>query len=220
MLQIDASIPVLTEPADKPLVLQMSEDAFEVFSRGEFASKAEWANGEVMVPMAASIKHVDIQAFLLALLYFFCKPRKLGKVFGENAQLRFSTLKTRRTPDVAFLSAERLNLERETYIEGAPDLVIEIVSPDSVSRDWRDKYLEYEAAGVREYWVVDPQSEQVEACMLSETGEYSKIPVIESQIRSRVLAGFFLQPEWLWLDDLPNPLEILAKFTPSESTAY
>ncbi|RME45672.1 MAG: Uma2 family endonuclease, partial [Caldilineae bacterium] len=84
-----------------------------------------------------------------------------------------------------------------------------IVSPESVARDWREKYLEYEAAGVREYWVVDPMAERVEAYALSDEQRYTLLPEKEGRIESRLLPGFFLQPAWLWQETLPNPLEIL-----------
>ncbi|MGQ9574940.1 MAG: Uma2 family endonuclease [Thermoguttaceae bacterium] len=51
---------------------------------------------------------------------------------------------------------------RASDLHGAPVLAIEIVSPDSEARDWREKDLEYESGGVREYGVIDPMSRHVE----------------------------------------------------------
>lgn len=149
----------------------------------------------------------------LTLLNIFCAQRRLGLVLGENAQVRFERLRRRCTPDILFLSHDRLNQRRKTYIEGAPDLVMEIVLPDSVARDWREKYLEYEAAGVREYWVVDPMAERVEAYVLNAQQRYERLEMQTGKIASRVLPGFYLKPEWLWQDELPNPMDVLAELS-------
>lgn len=86
---------------------------------------------------------------------------------------------------------------------------MEIVTAESQSRDRRDKYLEYEKAGVREYWIVDPLSQTVEAYALSPTQTYSLIPETDGRIPSTVLPGFYLKPAWLWQEKLPDAIGIL-----------
>jgi len=71
-------------------------------------------------------------------------------VLSEPFQIRFPKLRRRRSPDIIFIAKQHLSNLRETYLEGPPDLIVEIVSWESQSRDRRDKYLEYQAAGVRE----------------------------------------------------------------------
>jgi Uma2 family endonuclease len=199
----------------KPLRLRMTEAEFEEFTDDEFNRKAEWVDGEVIVPMATSIKHADILLFLLTLMHMFCLKQKLGRVLGPDSQIRFQALQRRRTPDILFLSNERLHQIRETYVEGAPDLAVEIVSPDSVVRDWREKYFEYQDAGVREYWVIDPMSKHVEVYALNDEGQYERIKMRKGRINSHVLSGLYLKPAWLWQDELPNPMDILAEFSAS-----
>jgi Uma2 family endonuclease len=83
--------------------------------------------------------------------------------------------------------------------------VVEIVSEDSRTRDRRDKYFEYETAGVREYWMVDPDNREARFLGLGPNGRYAPLPVDQSGVfRSTVLPGFWLRVEWLWQDPLPN----------------
>jgi Uma2 family endonuclease len=71
-------------------------------------------------------------------------------------------------PDVLYVSPDHADRIGEQEIEGAPDLVMEVVSPSTSHRDVFDKKRLYETHGVREYWIVDPDSETVEVHALSD----------------------------------------------------
>lgn len=190
-----------------PSRLRMTENEFVIWCDED--TKAEWVDGEVIVHSPANKQHVDLVGFLLVVLRLFVLQRDLGAVFGPELQLRFAELRRRRVPDILFVSKARLEIIQPSHVEGAPDLVMEIVSPDSPARDWRDKYLEYEAVGVREYWVIDPMSQKVEAYALGEERRYALIEPRQDAIHSTVLTGLYLKPAWLWQDPLPNPLDVL-----------
>lgn len=171
--------------------------------------KAEWIDGEVILMSPASTRHVDLVGFLNSILRMFVVKHDLGAVYGPELQIRFEALRRRRVPDLLFVARERLDIIKANHVEGPPDLVIEVVSPDSPARDWREKYLEYEAAGVAEYWVIDPMAERMEVYALAEQEKYELVREENNLIHSTVLAGFFLKPAWLWPFPLPNPLEVL-----------
>ena len=84
---------------------------------------------------------------------------------------------------------------RNTW-NGAPDLIVEIVSPNSQSRDRREKYLEYQSNGGREYWLIDPENQTVEMYSLSAAGKYSLIPERGGVIKSKVLRGLYIDLVW------------------------
>lgn len=105
-----------------------------------------------------------------------------------------------------------MHLFRSRYFDGAPDVVVEIVWPDSRVRDRGEKFYEYEAAGVREYWLVDPDRQQAGFYRLDERGRYRMVvPDSQGVFRSEAVPGFWLSIEWLWQDPLPDEGEILAR---------
>jgi Uma2 family endonuclease len=83
------------------------------------------------------------------------------------------------------------------------------VSPESVIRDWHDKYREYETEGVGEYWVIDPQQQRVELFQLGENGRYAPAELMEGKLQSSAIPGFYLRPEWLWNDPMPLEFDVL-----------
>ena len=73
-------------------------------------------------------------------------------------------------PDLVYVSRGRLDIISRRGIEGAPDLVVEILSPSTRARDRGIKLRRYAAAGVPHYWIVDPCSRELEARRLTERG--------------------------------------------------
>ena len=169
---------------------------------------AEWVDGEVII-MSVNLQHAELFAFLFALLHSFVEDRDIGKILTEPYQIRFARQKSRRSPDIFFVNHDTASKHRQQGLEGAADLILEIISPDSQSRDRREKFLEYEAAGVREYLIVDPMSKSVEVYALGKDRKYHQIEARDGAIRSAVLAGFYLKPEWLWRAKLPKVSTLL-----------
>jgi Uma2 family endonuclease len=161
-------------------------------------TRAEWVDGEVVMMAPVSLEHADLGLWLASVLRFFVEHHDLGMVYGPEYMVRLGKERRRRMPDVLFVAKSRSAILRPNHVEGAPDLIIEVVSPDSTSRDWREKYLEYEQAQVREYWIVDPISRRMEAHALSRAKKYHPIEVKDGRIASALLPGFHLKPEWLF----------------------
>ena len=187
--------------------LRMTEDEFVAWCDED--TWAEWVDGEVIMHSLSNFRHVDLAGFLIVVLRGFVTHFDLGVVASPEFQIRLGELRRRRVPDLFFVAKGRLDLIQSDHFEGAPDLVIEIASPDSMARDWREKYWEYRTAGVREYWIIDPMAQRVEVCRLTDDGEYVVIDPQEGRLGSTVLPGFYLRPAALWQDTLPNPLAVL-----------
>jgi Uma2 family endonuclease len=93
-----------------------------------------------------------------------------------------------------------------TFVDGPPDLVIEISSPGSRGLDRGEKFFEYAEAGVAEYWLIDPERKRVEAYRRGgEGGAYDPVPLGEPPVlRSEALPGMGIAVEWLWAEPLPK----------------
>ncbi|MGD9101504.1 MAG: Uma2 family endonuclease [Anaerolineae bacterium] len=174
---------------------------------------AEWIalpgkeEGEVLMMSPASGRHQDLVRFLTAVLGIYVETRGLGMIRPAPFQMK---LAHGREPDLLFVATEHLGRLREAFLDGPADVVIEIISPESVSRDRGEKFYEYEAGGVREYWLIDPLRQVAEFYCLGERGHYGvALAGREGVYRSEVLAGFWLRVEWLWQEPLPKTLDVL-----------
>ncbi|HID64243.1 MAG TPA: Uma2 family endonuclease [Anaerolineae bacterium] len=183
----------------------MTEEEFETWCDEDV--KAEYVDGEVIVHSPVSTRHSDTVWFIGYLLRTIVQQHDLGRVLGPEVQVRLRP-GLRRVPDLLFVTKGRADIIQPTLVEGAPDLIVEIVSPDSVERDWREKYLECQTAGVGEYWVVDLEYQRLAVYRLDEQGRYQAVPAEEGLYRSQVLPGFWLRAEWLWQEPLPNELDV------------
>ncbi len=181
--------------------------------RNEYADediKAEWTDGEVIVMAPVSREHSDLNVWLLRLVAEFVEHQDAGQVLGSEFPIRLATIRRVRSPDVMYVGKAQFSKLHPTYLDGAPDLIMEIVSPDSEARDWRDKYGDYQSTGVREYWVVDPLSKRLDAYTLGRSKQYSLIqPDDAGRIHSKVLKGLFVDPQWLWRTPLPKLIGVL-----------
>ncbi len=179
---------------------------------------AEWVDGEVIVHMPPKPIHQELAVFLIELLGLFTKFFGLGNIYTAPLQMKLPN-GPGREPDILFVSKDHAARVIEDRLDGPADLVIEIISDDSVSRDREDKFYEYEAGGVPEYWILDPRPNRRRAFFyhLDERGQYRPIPIGPDGIyRSRALPGFWLNVTWLQGDEYPDPLSALAEIVGPE----
>jgi Uma2 family endonuclease len=194
--------------AEQPAPLRMTYEEFLEWANED--TRAEWVNGEVVWMSPVSDPHQDLGGWLFTLLFSFVDDRKLGKIRYENYQMKTGPDLPGRQPDILYVASEHVSRFKGTHLEGPADIVIEIVSPDSRGRDRGDKFAEYEAGGVPEYWILDQPRRQAEFNLLGPDGRYHLAPIGEDGIfHSRALPGFWLKVDWLWQDPLPSVREVL-----------
>lgn len=172
-------------------------------------TQAEWVDGEVVMVSPASKRHQEIIGFLSGILVPYTQVRDLGTVLTAPFQMYLADVQRGREPDVLFVAKEHLHRLQETHLNGPADLAIEILSPESRLRDRGEKLAEYEAAGVHEYWIIDPDEKRADFYVLGDDGRYDRRRPEGGRYHSGVLAGFELRVEWLWAEPLPPVLSVL-----------
>ncbi len=144
----------------------------------------ELLDGELVMAPSPNVPHQDISGSLFVLLKLFVDRTGLGRVFHAPLDVVLSTTSVVQ-PDLLFISNERDQILTEANIQGAPDLVVEVLSPSTTSRDWRIKLDLYAQHGVREYWVVDPDGQRIWVMVgnegaLNEVANYGRGDILTS----------------------------------------
>jgi Uma2 family endonuclease len=121
----------------------------------------ELIHGELILAPSPVTQHQRISRNLFEILIGFVRTQNLGELFYAPMDVVLSDYDVFQ-PDILFISRNRLHIIGDSNIQGAPDLVIEILSPSTESRDRGIKLEQYLRYGVREYWIIDPQNRTCE----------------------------------------------------------
>ena len=114
----------------------------------------------ILVPAPRTI-HQRIKGRIFRMVADFVDKNSLGEVLDAPIDVVL-TEKDKPQPDILFVSKKRLDIITEANVRGAPDLVIEILSPSTSKWDKVEKSRLYYKHGVKEYWIVDPDGKYVE----------------------------------------------------------
>jgi Uma2 family endonuclease len=208
---------LMTSPSPKTQMhaeqpLRMSYDEYLAWANEDV--HAEWVNGEVIVHMPPKPQHQRVVAFLMQLLGLFVRLFQLGELLPAPLEMRATPDGPAREPDLLFVAREHLERLTEARLSGPADLVVEVVSDDSVARDRADKFYEYQAAGIKEYWIIDPRPgcQRVDFYVLDDEGRYRPIPVDpDGRYHSTLLPGLWFQVAWVLAAEPPDVLPALAQ---------
>lgn len=170
--------------------------------------KADLIDGVIYMASPENTEANDLFVWLLGLLDWYVEERELGEVYGSRVALKFSE-RNGPEPDIVFVRTDHLERVQRGHIAGAADLVVEIVSPDSIERDYKHKRRLYQRFGIPEYWIVDELEEKVLLLRLDAKGKYQEVKAKKGELHSQIVPGFWLRPEWLW--QRPKKSKILAE---------
>lgn len=173
----------------------------------------EWKDGEIIEYMPPTDRHQDVTGSIFNLISDLVRLQGAGVVRVAPFEVKLWPGGPSREPDILFISRDRLSQLTPQRFEGGPDLVIEIVSSSSARADRAEKFIEYERAGVREYWLIDPRrgKEQADFYQVDADGRFVSIPLgADGLYHSTVLPGLTLDPALLRAAELPNPQLLLA----------
>lgn len=195
-----------------PVQVDGSTMSFEDYLEAYDGVHAEWVDGRVYVMSPGNEPQGRLSRFLASIIQYWADAHAPGETYVNAYPLRLSE-ETAREPDVFFIRAEHADRAQGTFVDGAADLVIEVVSPSTRAVDRGVKYYEYEQAGVPEYWLVDPLRERVEAYRLGSGGVYEPMALGEPPVlRSEVLPGMWISVAWLWQQPLPRMRDVFTEW--------
>lgn len=151
----------------------------------------ELLEGELVMTPSPTWKHQAVSGKLEFLLRAFVQEHDLGKV--ADAPLDVVLGEDVVQPDILFISHERSGIIHQEEVRGAPDLLIEILSPSTAQRDRTYKRTLYARHGVQEYWLVDPDAQTIEILALGSRG-YRRAELFEGgqTLSSPLLKGLQL----------------------------
>ncbi len=180
----------------------------EFYERIDEKTKADLLDGKIIRDSPAIPIHTLIVTWISGLLSTFTQEFDLGVVFGATATVRLSIYNAPE-PDVLFINKKRLGVMLEKYVDGPPDLCVEVISKSSRKYDRGRKFVLYAEHGVKEYWIIDPLKNSVE-WFENRNGEFIQIqPDAQGRLHSKVLSGFWLKPEWLVSYSLPTFKDVM-----------
>jgi Uma2 family endonuclease len=170
--------------------------------------KADLIDGVIYMASPESLEANELFLWLITVIGLYVRKRKLGNVYGSRVACRLDD-KNAPEPDILFVAERNRDRLHRGGVEGPPDLAMEIVSPESVERDYDKKRRQYEHFKIPEYWIIDEYERKVTLLRLDARGKYREVALRKGMCHSQALEGFWLDPNWLWQDPFPDELGTL-----------
>src|SRR5437762_11127016 len=143
--------------------------AGDIWDTPDDGKRYEVIDGQLYVTPPPIPEHQGALGVLFSYIGPFVRGRRLGRVYFAPIGVVLDD-ENGLQPDLVYIARERLDLISGRGIEGAPDLVAEVLSPSTRARDRGIKLRRYAASGVPHYWIVDPRTRALEAYRLTEQG--------------------------------------------------
>jgi len=164
--------------------------------------KVEILNNKLIIVASPSSIHQRISNKLSNKLTNFVEDDNLGEIFCAPMDTKFDDDNVEQ-PDIMFIAITRFDIIEENVINGAPDLVIEIISPANKKQEMIEKQALYERKGVKEYWTIHPKKRAIKVETLeNNTFEIFSEGRQEGVIQSKLLEGFEIKIEDLMPESL------------------
>lgn len=183
----------------RPPVPPLHKLTFEEFLVEFEGQHAEWQiDGTVEMLPEESMTHIQLRLDLTELLDLYLLATGWGHQLSHFLQRPAPSMPVRQ-PDIMIVAHQHIELILQSCFYGPADVVIEIVSQHSVGSDYGRKFHEYEAGGIQEYWILDPDRRIADVHGRAEDGKFRRhTPDVSGRIVSTVLPRFSLDPALLW----------------------
>ncbi|MDF0667341.1 MAG: Uma2 family endonuclease [Nitrospira sp.] len=144
----------------------------------------ELIDGEHVISPSPSIKHQRISLRLSHALHRFLQEHRLGEIFVAPCDVVLSDFDVVQ-PDLIFVATAQAAIVTEANIRGIPTLVVEILSEGNRKLDETIKRQQYEHYGIPEYWIIDPELEQIKIYRLTD-GRYGQASVLSLEAQEQL----------------------------------
>jgi len=196
---------VITTPAPLPATEETPWPAQGAWTYEDYlrlpddGRRYEIIEGVLYVINAPNFDHQQAVLQIAVALELWVRAQDAGVVLTAPFEVHLPGIAKPVQPDVLFIIAERRPTPGAKFFEGPPDLVVEVLSSNTIRTDRTVKFSAYERAGVREYWLVDPKARSVEVYTLIE-GEFALLGQFGpgEQAQSKVLAGLEVEVDRLF----------------------
>ena len=148
---------LLEDPATQPEPTVWTDAAFMALP--DDGNRYEVVNGELVEMGNSGAKHGNVCSTLMILLGGYVRLQRLGAMFDSSTAFKMQN-GNKSSPDISFVAKERLQGLSELpdgFLEGAPDLAVEVLSPGNTVEEIHDKLVEYFENGTRLAWVIHPK---------------------------------------------------------------
>jgi Uma2 family endonuclease len=177
--------------------LRLTYDDYALMPEG---IRYELIEGDLLMTPSPNTLHQRVIRELFDIIESYVQEKGLGEVFFAPYDVILSNNNVVQ-PDILFISKVRIKIVSDRGLEGAPDLVVEILSPATRDRDLKSKRALYAKYAVREYWIVDPGDKTIEVCVHKD-GELATRGVHRegSRVKSSLFAKLSFDPASIFSD--------------------
>lgn len=158
----------------------------EVYQGLPEGTLAQLIHNQIYMSPAPTSSHQIVLGKIFNQLYDFVEKSNLGQVIVAPVDV-YLNRNNAFQPDIIFIATNNLQNLKESGYYGAPDLVIEILSPGTWRFDKEDKRDEYERSGVKEYWMIEPVDKSTEGFVL-QNNEFQPVPSEAGKIIIQLLS--------------------------------
>jgi Uma2 family endonuclease len=174
--------------------------ADDMWDTPDDGNRYEVIDGALYVSPPPGEPHQDASGNLYGLIWSWVRPRRAGRVYAAPLGVRLDD-ENGVQPDLVYVSRDRSSIITPRGVEGAPDLVVEILSPSTRRRDTGIKRRRFAAARIPHYWVVDPRLRTLTPYRLEE-GEYVPIGTFgpRATFEPELFPGLRIPIDEIWSD--------------------
>jgi len=166
------------------------QTALEVFELLPEGTRCQLIDNTILMSPSPNTKHQDAQMDICHILLNFVRDNNLGKVYTPVTDVYFDDENIFQ-PDILFISNENKSIIQDGKVKGAPDLIVEILSPSSEKLDLGKKKTIYEKFGVKEYWTIQPKDNSTQVFVLNKDNKYLLHYAGKSKFKSKLFKKLF-----------------------------